>query len=85
MKWIKWLSCGFAALVAILLLPSQLNNFFAEFPSVREKWLNAGQWTGMYSSFPEGIVNLEYLALSRDSDVVMSLTLFRESSSASAN
>lgn len=73
MRWIKWSGCLFAALVAILLLPSQVNSFFDELPSMREKWLSARQWTGMYSSIPEGIVNLEELALSQDSDVVINL------------
>ena len=62
-----------------LALPGQLNTFLDEYPTLREKWLNAQQWTGMYSSFPEGVMNLEDLDLSIDSDVVLNLIYSEES------
>ncbi|MDE2717743.1 MAG: hypothetical protein OXI33_12135 [Chloroflexota bacterium] len=54
-------------------LPGGFNDFFDQSPALREKWLSADQWTGMYSSFPEGVVNMEDLELSSDSDVVLNL------------
>ena len=61
----------------ILLLPEQLNRFFDEYPVLRERWLNATHWTGMYSSFPEGVVNMAELDLSWESDVTIITELLR--------
>ena len=49
------------------------NQFDAPVHALREKWVNASQWTGVYSSFPEGVVNMEELNLSVDSDVIVFL------------
>ena len=66
-------------IVSIPTLPGILNDFFDEYPGLRERWLNAEQWTGMYSStFPEGVVNMEELELSRESDVIISLNYSAE-------
>ena len=65
-----------AIVVVIMLflgLPGGFNDFFYQSPALREKWLSADHWTGMYSSFPEGVVNMEDLELSSDSDVVINL------------
>ncbi len=68
----------FCVLIAVLLLPQQINSFLAECPLTRENWLNAHQWTGMYSSFPEGTVNMEDPNLSSHSNVVLDLTYYEE-------
>lgn len=65
-------------LLVLLNLPSQLNNFFVELPLLREDRLKTQQWAGMYSSSPEGIVNIEDLDLSEESDVVLNLTYSEE-------
>ncbi len=62
----------------VLELPGQFNDFLEEFPLTREYWLKAHQWTGMYSSFPEGVVNMEDLDLSSESDVVLNLNYSEE-------
>ena len=61
------------ALFAILEFPAKFNSYHSGFPLTREFWLHAHQWTGMYSSFPEGVVNMEDLNLSSNSDVVLEL------------
>ena len=65
----------------ILVLPEQLNRFIDECPVLRERWLNATQWTGMYSSFPERLVNMAELDLSWESDVTISLNYSEETHS----
>ena len=62
----------------VLTFPGQLNDFLEEWPLARERWLSAHQWTGMYSSFPEGVMNIEDLDLSSESDVVLNLIYFGE-------
>ena len=57
----------------VLTLPGKFNQFSVESPVMREQWLNATQWTGMYSSYPEGVVNMAELDLSHESDVIISL------------
>ena len=59
-------------------LPKRINQFSDEFPILREKWLNATQWTGLYSCCPEGIVNLAELELSWDSDTKIYLEYSEE-------
>ena len=68
-------------ITGILVLPEQLNQFFDEYPVLRERWLSATQWTGMYSSFPEGVVNMAELDLSWESDVTISLNYSEETHS----
>ena len=68
--------CG--ALFAALTLPGHINDFLAELPLARENWLNAHQWTGMYSSSPEGVTNMGDLELSSESDVVLNLNYSEE-------
>ena len=78
-KKFKALLGGIAVtLVAIMALPGQLNDFLLESAILKEKWLSAGQWSGIYSSTPEGIVNVGELALSTESDVVLRLTYVEE-------
>ena len=55
------------------MIPVVFNQFDAAVHALREKWVNASQWTGVYSSFPEGVVNMEELNLSVDSDVIVFL------------
>lgn len=62
----------------LLELPGQYNKFLMELPDLRETWLNSSKWTGMYSSYPEGIVNMEELDLSWESDVKISLRYSEE-------
>ena len=62
----------------VLTLPGKINQFSVESPVLREKWLNATQWAGMYSSNPEGVVDMEDLDLSRESDVTISLNYSNE-------
>ena len=64
---------------AFLVLPMKINQFSDELPTLREKWLNATQWTGMYSSYPEGIVNMAELDLSWKSDAIIYLEYSEES------
>ena len=66
-------------IVFVLELPAQINQFSDELPILREKWLNATHWTGMYSSNPEGIVNMAELDLSWKSDVDIYLEYLNES------
>ncbi len=68
----------FPAFIAVLPLPGKINDFLSELPLTREHWLNAHQWTGMYSSFPEGVTNMEDLELSSESDVVLNLNYSEE-------
>ena len=65
-------------IVFVLSLPGHINQFSDTLPILREKWLNAKQWTGMYSSYPEGVVNMDELELSRESDVKISLNYSKE-------
>ena len=68
------LSVGLIGFIGFILsLPGDINEFSDEYLTLRERWLKAHQWTGMYSSFPEGMVNMEDLELSSDSDVVINL------------
>ena len=63
---------------SFLELPGKYNKFLSDIPILRETWLKSSQWTGMYSSHPEGIVNMEELNLSWDSDVKISLDYSEE-------
>ena len=65
-------------IAGLLQLPEQYNKFRLEIPILRETWLNASQWTGIYSSSPEGIVNMTELNLSWESDVKISLDYSEE-------
>ena len=65
-------------IVFVLSLPGHINQFSDTLPILREKWLNAKQWTGMYSSYPEGVVDMDELDLSRESDVKISLNYSEE-------
>ena len=79
LSWIKLVvAATFVTFSIILALPGQFNDFLEEFPLTREYWLKAHQWTGMYSSFPEGVVNMEDLDLSSESDVVLNLNYSEE-------
>ena len=71
-RWRTWCIIG-CVIVSILTLPGILNEFFDESPVLLERRFNAEQWTGMYSTFPEGVVNMEELELSQESDVIISL------------
>ena len=62
----------------VLTLPGKINQFIVESPVLREKWLNATQWAGIYSSNPEGVVDMEDLDLSREFDVTISLNYSNE-------
>ena len=83
--WIKTISKHWAAILAgpialvvlfsgILMIPELIINFNAGVRALSEKWTNASQWTGFYSSYPEGVVNMAELGLSVESDVVVHLT-----------
>ncbi len=67
-----------SVLVAVLVLPAQINQFIDEIPIMRERWLNATHWTGLYSSFPEGIVNMAELDLTWESDAIVYLEYLEE-------
>ena len=68
----------FAVVITVLEFPGKINDFLAELPLARERWVEAHQWTGMYSSLPEGVTNMEDLELSSESDVVLNLNYSKE-------